>query len=72
MFSWSLVYLHGLDFKLFTDPKLPVPLIIIIMHDLDKLPMQYNLEAQYALGKQLVVADTLSQAPQPGEISKIE
>ena len=34
--------------------------------------MQYNPEAQYVPGKQLVVADTLARVPQPGEISEIE
>ena len=34
--------------------------------------MRYNPEAQYFPGKQLVVADTLLRAPQPGEISEIE
>ena len=34
--------------------------------------MRYNPEAQYVLGKQIVVADMLSLAPQPGEISEIE
>ena len=59
--------LRGLDFKLFTDHKLLVPLIN--SRDLDKVPicsqqllirmMRYNPEAQYIPGKQLVVADTL-------------
>ena len=34
--------------------------------------MRYNPEAQYLPGKQLVVPDTLSRAPQPGAISEIE
>ena len=34
--------------------------------------MRYNPEAQYVPGKHLVVADTLSKAPQPREISEIE
>ena len=73
-------YLRGLDFKLFTDHK---PLVVLIkMPNLDKVPircqrllirmMQYNPEAQYVPGKQLVFADRLSQTPQPGEISEIE
>ena len=70
-------YLSGLDFKLFTDHKPPV--LLINTRDFDKVPihcqrllihmMRYNLEVQYVPGKQLVVADTLSRAPQPGEIS---
>ena len=73
-------YLRGLDFKLFTDHKPLVPLTNT--RDLDKVPircqrllicrMQYNPKAQYVPGKQLVVAVTLSRAPQPREISEIE
>ena len=73
-------YLCGLDFKLFTDDKPLVPLIN--MCDLYKVPIlcqrllirmiRCSPEAQYVPGKQLVVADTLLRAPQPGEISEIE
>ena len=65
-------YLVGLDrFRLITDHKPLVPLII--SKDLDAVPvrcqqllirlMRFNAKAEYAPGKTLVIADTLSRSP---------
>lgn len=69
-------YLIGLDrFRLITDHKPLVPLIN--KKDLDTVPircqillmglMQFTVTAEYAPGKTLVVADTLSRSPVSGD-----
>ena len=72
-------YLYGgRQFTIHTDHKPLVPLINT--RDLDKVPircqrllirlLRYNVKAEYIPGRDLIVADTLSRAPQPAQESQ--